>query len=114
MFFEASFEKYYFASPFLSIKQYKEHLEKLGDVHNYETSVPIMIKDMIESEDINNDLEKGNTCIIFDMGVELVHEDAYRMVDEHFSKSKFHNNVKYWTMYSSFPVTPCAVVIRLR
>ena len=97
----ARFEKYYFASPFLSVKQYKEHLEKLGDAYNYETSVPMMIKDMIESEDINNDLEKGNTCIIFDMGVELVHEDAYRMVDEHFSKSKFHNNVKYWTMYEN-------------
>jgi hypothetical protein len=95
------FEKYYFASPFLSVKQYKEHLEKLGDAHNYETSVPIMIKNMIESEDINNDLEQGNTCIIFDMGVELVPEDVYRMVDEHFSKSKFHNNVKYWTMYEN-------------
>ena len=97
----ARFEKYYFVSPALSIKQYKEELKKLGNPHQYETSVRLMVNDMIASEDINSDLEQGNTCIIFDMGVEFVPEDVYRMIDEHFSKSKFHNNVKYWTMFEN-------------
>jgi|TARA_R110002074_G_scaffold119581_1_gene252810 hypothetical protein len=95
------FEKYYFASPALATNQYKEELKKLNAEHKYEVALPIMINDMILSEDINNDLEQGNTCIIFDMGTELVEEEIYRAIDAHFGNSKFHNNVKYWTMYEN-------------
>ena len=95
------FDKYYFISPFLSIQIYKEQLVELGDAFNYEDSITFMIEDIYANDGIIADLERGDTCIIFDMGVELVGEETYKLVDKYFSDKKYSNNVKYWTMYEN-------------
>jgi len=95
------FDKYYFISPFLSIQIYKEQLVELGDEFNYEDSITFMIEDVYANDGIIADLEKGDTCIIFDMGVELVGEETYKLVDKYFGNKPYSKNVKYWTMYDN-------------
>jgi len=95
------FDKYYFISPSLSVHVYKEQLIELGDAFNYEDSITFMIEDIATNGGIIADLERGETCIIFDMGVELVGEENYRLVDRYFGDKKFSENVKYWTMYEN-------------
>lgn len=95
------FNKYYFISPFLSVKIYKERLIELGDAFNYHHSITFMIEDIASDSDIIADLERGDTCIIFDMSSELVGEDTYKLVDKYFGDKKYSNNVKYWTMYEN-------------
>ena len=95
------FDKYHFISPFLSVKMYKEKLIESGDAFNYENSVTLMIEDVYANDGIIADLERGDTCIIFDMGAELVGEETYKLVDKYFGDKKFSNNVTYWTMYEN-------------
>ena len=95
------FNKYYFISPFLSVQFYKEKLIELGDAFNYKDSITFMIEDIASDSDIIAQLERGDTCIIFDMSSELVGEDTYKLVDKHFGNKKYSNNVKYWTMYEN-------------
>ena len=92
------YENYYFISPFIAVRQYEEHLQKIGQPYNYHKAIRMMVADAINSKTINEDLEKGNTCVIFDMGVEHITKDVYDMINEHFKKCKHHNHVKYWTM----------------
>ena len=95
------FDMYYFISPFLSVQLYKDQLVELGDAFNYEDSITFMIEDIATNGGVIADLERGDTCIIFDMGVELVGEETYKLVDKYFGDKKFSNNVKYWTMYEN-------------
>ena len=92
------FENYYFISPFIAVRQYEKELEKLGQPYNYHKAIRMMVRDTIGSKTVNEDLSKGNTCLIFDMGVEYIEKDVYDMINEHFKKNEFHKNVKYWTM----------------
>jgi len=98
---EDRFEKYYFVSPALAVKHYTKYLIDIGKPYSYEEAIKLIIKDVTESKRINDDLDNGNTCIIFDMGVEYVTEETYRSIDNHFSKSKFNKHVKYWTMFEN-------------
>ena len=95
------FDMYYFISPFLSVQLYKDQLVELGDAFNYEDSITFMIEDIANNGGIVANLERGDTCIIFDMGVELVGEETYKLVDKYFGDKKFSDNVKYWTMYEN-------------
>lgn len=95
------FENYYFVSPSLATLIYKKELIELGDEFNYEDALGFMINDIKNNDGVIANVEKGNSCIIFDMGVELVNEETYRLVDKHFSNLKCHNNIKYWTMYEN-------------
>jgi len=95
------FDNYYFVSPSLSTHIYRTQLLDLGDEFNYEDSVLFMLEDLKNDGGVISNLEEGNTCIIIDMGVELVNEETYRLVDKFFGHLKCHHNVKYWTMYEN-------------
>ena len=94
----ARYEKYYFISPFIAVRQYEERLNKMGEPYNYHKAIDMIVSDAIKSQTINDDLEEGNTCVIFDMGVEHIEREVYDKINAHFKNSKHSNNVKYWTM----------------
>ena len=76
------FDNYYFISPFLSVQIYKEKLIEVGDAFNYAKSITFMIEDIASDSGIIAQLERGDTCIIFDMSSELVGEENYKLVDK--------------------------------
>ncbi len=95
------FDNYYFISPFLSVQIYKEKLIEVGDAFNYAKSITFMIEDIASDSGIIAQLERGDTCIIFDMSSELVGEENYKLVDKYFGNKPYSKNVKYWTMYEN-------------
>ena len=95
------FEKYYFVSPALACSFYKEHLEKIGNLYAYEIAVDMMIDYIVKDKKVNEDLDTGKTCIIFDMGCEYVPENIYKKVNKYFGKHKHSKNIKYWTMFEN-------------
>ncbi len=90
------FEKYYFVSPWIACKYFDEDE---FDGYDYLTLTDKLIDEVLNDKSITKDLEQGNTCIVFDMGAELIPFSYYEKIDKFYSTKSYAKNVKYWSMY---------------
>jgi len=93
---DVRFKNYYFVSPWIACNYYDDDE---FDGYDYLALTEKLIDEVINDKAITKDLERGDTCIVFDMGAELIPFSYYEKIDSFYATKSNAKNVKYWSMY---------------